>query len=97
MTKRQAKIMYGWFLWCALAGIILGLRCPLQVVVAVVAVAIPAGFVYQAWSGFDVAFLTALGGVVVLQISFMATTLASAMVKRGLIADTSASPARPKV
>ncbi|MCX7326461.1 MAG: hypothetical protein NTZ14_19050 [Hyphomicrobiales bacterium] len=88
--------MYGWFLWCALSGLILGFRSPMQVLIAAAAIALPTGFVYQIWSGFDVAMITAIGGAMVLQISFLTSTLVLAMVSPRPLAQGAPARVRPE-
>ena len=88
--------MDGWFFWCALTGILLGLRSPVQVVVAIAAILLPSGFVYQIGSGFDVALLTAIGGVVALQTGFMLTTLVLTMVSHRPATHSQPVPQRTK-
>lgn len=74
--------MHAWFLCCALSGAVLGLRWPVQVLLLAAALGIPIGLVCQLRHGFDVALVTALGGVMIMQVSYLATTLAAGLLSR---------------
>ncbi|PTM41764.1 hypothetical protein [Bosea sp. 124] len=71
--------MSGWFVLCALSGLVLGLRWPVQVLIAAAMIALPAGFIYQMRFGFDVALLMGVGGVIILQVGYIITSLTVAL------------------
>lgn len=88
--------MSAWFLCCAVSGLGLGLRSSMHIMLAFAAVILPAGVVYQLESGFGAALLTAIGGVVLLQICYMFSALAVAFLSQARAPAAIPLPTRSK-
>ena len=74
--------MNEWFYFCALSGLALGIGWPVQILLAVAAVALPAGFVYQLHAGLGVALLASILGVIILQVSYILSSRISTVLSQ---------------
>jgi sterol desaturase/sphingolipid hydroxylase (fatty acid hydroxylase superfamily) len=77
--------MNSWLIWCGVTGLVLGCRWPVQAVILVAGIVLAAGVAWVPQWGVAAGLAMVVGGIVVLQLAYMISSLATLLISQSVI------------